>query len=343
MNVIVANEKQNELSKLDIDIIKNTTGVFESSVLVEMYKTFFFNKMVLDVTALKNYKNIDTYKELIRGLEAEKIIFYIPENTSLCTANFLASLINIGIYNFTTNLDGVKYLIKHSNSLKDVEHILTIASQQPIVPAPITTEEKSSTEDFVINTDSTVGPKIIGVKNLTRQCGATTFIYMLKNELEDIFGKNSILAIEIDRNDFSVFSNKEMISATKDTVRGIIRKSMNYRIILIDLNDFPDESICSDIYYLLEPSIIKLNKLMRRNRNIFQVISGRKLVLNQSLLSEKDVSDFEYEAKTSVFYNMPPLDERKNNEAMYNFIIKSGLVTVEKKDNQNKVFGLFRR
>jgi len=44
MNVIVANEKQNELSKLDIDIIKNTTGIFESSVLVEMYKTFFFNK-----------------------------------------------------------------------------------------------------------------------------------------------------------------------------------------------------------------------------------------------------------------------------------------------------------
>ena len=183
MNVIVANEKQNELSKLDIDIIKNTTGIFESSVLVEMYKTFFFNKIVVDGTALKNYRNIDTYKELIRGLEAEKIIFYIPENTSLCTANFLASLINIGIYNFTTNLDGVKYLIKHSNSLKDVEHILTVASQQPIVPAPINTEEKSSTEDLVINFDSTVGPKIVGVKNLTRQSGATTFIYMLKNEL----------------------------------------------------------------------------------------------------------------------------------------------------------------
>lgn len=338
MNVIVANEKQSELSKLDIDIIKNITGSFEAQVLVEMFKTFFFNKMVLDVTALKNYNNISSYKELVKGLDADKIIFYLPENSSLCTANFLANLINMGIYNFTTNLDGIKYLVKHSNSLKDVQHILTLA-------APITESSNSriATGEMLVNTDSSVGPKIIGVKNLTKQGGATTFIYMLKNELSAIFGKNTILAIEIDKNDFNVYNDKEMISATKDNIRALLRKSINYKIILVDLNNFPDESICSDIYYLLEPSIIKLNKLIRRNSNIFEKLKGRKLILNKSLLTDKDVSDFEYEAKTDVFYNMPPLDDRKRNEAMYNFILKAELVGVEKKDTSNKVFGLFRR
>ena len=338
MNVIVANERQSELSKLDIDVIKNINGSFEAQVLVEMFKSFFFNKMVLDVTALKNYSNIGSYKQLVSGLDAEKIIFYFPENSSLCTANFLASLINIGIYNFTTNIDGIKYLVKHSNSLKDVEHILTLA-----MPQTETLNSGIITEKISINTDSPLGPKIIGVKNLTKQGGATTFIYMLKNELSAIFGRNSVLAIEIDKNDFSVYNDKEMISTTKDNIRAILRKSTNYRIILVDLNDFSDESICSDIYYLLEPSIIKLNKLIRRNSNIFENLKERKLVLNKSLLSEKDVSDFEYEAKTKVFYNMPPLDDRKRNEAMYNFIVKTGLVDDEKKDNSNKVFGLFRR
>ena len=34
MNVIVANEKQNELANLDVDIIKNMTGVFDVNEII---------------------------------------------------------------------------------------------------------------------------------------------------------------------------------------------------------------------------------------------------------------------------------------------------------------------
>lgn len=349
MNVIVGNSKQNELVKLDIDVIKSITGCFEAQVLVEMFRTFYFNKMVLDVTALKNCDNIASYKALISGLEADKIVFYLPENTSLCTASFISELISIGIYNFTTNLEGIKYLIKHSNTLKEVEHIQTIAKSKPtpsVASTSVANEQNVELQNLSTELSTTVGPQIIGVKNVTRHGGSTTFIYMLKNELDAILGNNSVLAIEIDKNDFNVYNNKEMISTTKDDLRETLKKiSGNYKIILLDLNDFPDESICSDIYYLLEPSIIKLNKLIRRNSSIFEKLKGRKIILNMSLLSEKDISDFEYEAKAKVFYNMPPLDDRKRNEAMYNFIIRTGLVKALRKDgaNSNKVFGLFRR
>ena len=41
MNVIVANEQQNQLANLDVDIIKSITGVYDASEIVEMFKSFF--------------------------------------------------------------------------------------------------------------------------------------------------------------------------------------------------------------------------------------------------------------------------------------------------------------
>ena len=327
MNVVIANSQQNILSNLDIDIIKSITGTYEASEIVEMFKSFFYNKMVLDVTAIKNYEDIRSYQTLAMGLDVEKIIFFLPENSNLCTSNFLSKLISVGIYNFTTNLDGIKYLIKKSNTYKDVAHIQQL-------------NELSTT---IVNKVEN-GTKIIGVRNVTEHAGATTLIYMLKKELTVELG-NAVVAIEVDKNDFSAFNDKNMISTTSAQLRSIIERYRNASIILIDLNDSTDDSICGDVLYLLEPSIIKLNKLIRRNHTIFSKLKGKKLILNKSLLSNKDITDFEYEANTKVFYNMPPLDERKRNGVISDFLGRIGLLTKteEKKESSNKIFGLFRR
>ena len=58
MNVIVANEQKDILSNLYIDIIKSIYGEYEASEIVGMFKSFFYNRMILDVTAIKNYQNI---------------------------------------------------------------------------------------------------------------------------------------------------------------------------------------------------------------------------------------------------------------------------------------------
>ena len=56
-----------------------------------------------------------------------------------------------------------------------------------------------------------------------------------------------------------------------------------------------------------------------------KTIKDKKVILNQSLLSSKDVLDFEYESKLKIFYNMPPLDEREqNNEILRDFLSKLG-------------------
>ena len=72
-------------------------------------------------------------------------------------------------------------------------------------------------------------------------------------------------------------------------------------------------------------------------------LENKKIVLNQSLLLNNDVHDFENEAGIKVFYNMPPLDERKRNAIIGDFLTKLGIKNDTRKNNSTKIFGLFRR
>ena len=336
MNVVVANEQKNALSNLDVDIIKSVSGSYEAAEIIEMFKNFFYSKMILDVTAIRNYKEIHTYEVLAAGLNPEKIVFLLPEGSILCTPNFLSNMIDLGIYNFTTNLNGIKYLLKKSNTLKDVEPIKKMVHTEQ-------SREAGANVAIVSSKKLSSGVTIMGFKNVTEHAGATTLIYMLKKELATVYGQDNVAAVEIEKSDFQLFRDKNMISAKENEVRTVFQK-LEANIILVDLNSCKDDSFCSDIVFLIEPSTIKLNKLIRRNKEIFSVLSKSKVILNKSLLLNSDVSDFEGEAGISVLYNLPPLDERKRNAIVHDFLIRIGLLNQDSTSgNSNRIFGLFRR
>lgn len=325
MNVIVANEAKNILSNLDIDVIKSINGVYEVDELVDMFKNFFFARMILDVTAIKNYQDITNLQKISINLDTSKIILLLPATPEMSSSSFLSKIISMGIYNFTTNLEGVKYLLAHPNAYKDVAHI-----------------QQLSDLSGTINDKVMSGSRVIGIKNITDHAGATTLIYMLKKELEQTYGMN-VYAIEINRHDFAYFNDKNMISTTMNDLGSAMLKVKNANVVLIDLNDTDDESSCGDVLYLIEPTSIKLNKLMRKNRQIFEQLKGKKIVLNKSLLKNRDIMDFEYEAKTKVFYNIPPLNERERSNILGDFLAKIGLLKPKEKEEDGKIFGLFRR
>lgn len=327
MNVIIANEAKDILSALDIDVIKSVDGVHTADEIVDMFKNFFYARMILDITAIKDYDNITNIQKISIGLDADKIILLLPNNETSTSSSYLSKIISMGIYNFTTTLDGVKYFIDHPNTYKDVAHIQQLS-------------DLSST----INDKVSSGSKIIGIKNVTDHAGSTTLIYMLKKELEQTYGM-SIVAIEVNRHDFMYFNDHNMISVDDEHLMTEIVKHKDIAIILIDLNDSSNEGACNDVLYLLEPSSIKLNKLMRKNRRIFEELKGRKIILNKSLLTNSDIMDFEYEGRTKVFYNIPPLNDRIKNPVLGDFLSKIGLVnkTKEKEENSGKIFGLFKR
>lgn len=349
MNVIVANKKQNELANLDIDIIKSLNGEYSVNELIETFKSFFYNKMILDVTAINNYDSLETYEELSKGLVMDKIIFLLPEGSRLCTPNFLSHLIDLGIYNFTTDINGIKYLLKKTNTLNDVEHIKKMVNEgskenvnEDELENSISSEEE--TQNLVRATAQVDGGvTIIGFKNVTEHAGATTLIYMLKKELSRVYGNDSVIGIELNKNDFMYFNDKHLFSIKENEVKDTISTNTSAKVVLIDLNNAVDDSYCGDVIYLIEPTTIKLNKLIQRNKIIFSKLASKKTVLNKSALLNNDVSDFESEAGIKVFYNMPSLDERKRNEIINDFLIKLGLLKDNSNNNSGGIFGLFRR
>ena len=353
MNVIVANKKQSELSSLDIDVIKSLNGEFSVSELVETFKSFFYNKMILDVTAIRGYDLFETYEELVKGLVPDKIVFLLPEGSKLCTPNFLSHLIDIGIYNFTTDLNGVMYLLKKPNTLNDVEHIKKMVNETPNdeIEMESNFDNTSSEESVSDNTQSFIktttaindGVTILGFKDVTEHAGATTLIYMLRKELAHIYGNDNVIGIELNKSDFVYFNDKKLLSVKENEIKNAISSNSSAQIILVDLNNAVDDSYCGDVIYLLEPTTIKLNKLIQRNRIIFGKLANKKVVLNKSALLNNDISDFEGEAGIRVFYNMPSLDERKRNEIINDFLVKLGLLNKNSSNNSGGIFGLFRR
>jgi len=299
MNVIISNKYQSMLQTLEIDVIKSLNGEFEVDDIVNQFQNFFFQRMILDITALKNYRDIKTLQKLSISLDMDKVILLLDESAEGTSSDYLSKLISMGIYNFTKNVEGIMYLYNNPNSYRDVAHIQQL--------------DLTSTQDVVVEKyESTVtGTRIIGVKNVTKQSGSTTFTYMVKKQLEKNY---SVVAIEVNKNDYRYFNDKNLVSTTSLEVGNVVARYTDKDIILIDINDsIQAEQICHDVIYLVEPSIIKLNKLMFLNNKAFSNLKGKKVVLNQSVLNKKDVLDFEYEAGVKVFYNMPPLDEREKS------------------------------
>lgn len=326
MNVIIANERQKELESLDIEIIKSINGVYSADELVSMFSNFFFGRMVLDLTAIKDFKDITNLQKFALSLDVEKMIVLLPDTPECLTPSFLSSIISIGIYNFTTNLDGVKYLLNNPNTYRDVAHLHQINQQQQQLERM--QAESGNSETKIINPDTnslvTREQFILGIKNITDHSGATMLSYMIKNYLKSK-GK-SCVALEVEKRDFTFLNDKEMITTTKDQIATQILKNRDIDVIIVDLNRDGDETICNDVLYLLEPSTIKLNKVMMINQNTFKNLGAKKIVINQNVLSNDDIRELEFEAGFKAFFVLPPLDERKDNsEILSDLLVRLGI------------------
>ena len=328
MNVIVSNLNGNKFSNLDIDVIKSITVEFTVDEIIQSFSNFFFNRMFLDVTAIQNYFDVNNLKKLSVGLDVSKIILLLSNDSVVQSDSYISSLISIGIYNFANTEDELKYLYYNPNSYRDVAHLQKI---NEVIP----------TNKEVVSS----GIQILGFKNFTSHAGATSFIYMLKKQLEDNY---KTLAIEVDKNDFMYFNDQDMRSVTTSELDSIIKNPNNtYDIILVDINESPKVASISEVLHLIEPSTIKLNKLIRTDRMVLTKMKNYKLILNKCLLSDKDVKDFEYESRCKVFETIPPLDDKKEkNPILNNLLYKMGFdkqtPTSGAKKPVGKLFGIVK-
>ena len=214
------------------------------------------------------------------------------------------------------------------NNLSDLDSAIKPGTTAPVASAP----EKSNT--FIpaelpdipeVNEPANNGKmRIIGFKNITNHAGATSLIYMLTKTLKEY---RKVAAIEVNKVDFLYFNDPEhMVSSTSQDLLKEIMHRNDCDIILLDLNDYEDEEICTEMFYLIEPSTIMINKMLKRGKNILETLQNKNIILNKCVLNSEDIATFGYETKLKVVFSIPALDDRQDNiEPIKKFIAKINL------------------
>lgn len=331
MDTVVANKYSSILGELNIEVSKKVEGEFEAEEIISTFQNYFFNKMFLDITAIKNYKDLTNLQKVSMGLNMDKVILLLDKEDPISDSqNFLSKLVGMGIYNFTKEKNNLMYLYTNPNLYRDVAYLQNVSSVEEVIPQESQTIQEPQ-----------LGKKILGFKNLTDSAGSTSLIYMIKKELSK---EHSVLAIELDKKDFIYYKDSKMISVKKSELENTINDHNDVEIFLVDLNNSSKEYICNDVLYLIEPSTPKINKLMAINYRILPTLKNEKVVLNKSLLSEQDIIDFEKELKIKIYYNIPPLNDKKdNNKELMSLLQKLGYIKIatEEETEDKKRKGLF--
>ena len=321
MNIVINNQNYRITDSLNVEIIKTLSGEFSLYEIEQELVNFIYNKIIIDITAIRNYYDINSVISFLSGFESSKVIILLNDSEVTNSNSFLSKLVENGYYNFTKNAAGIQYLIDNPNNLEDVKQYLVPTNSDSI---------NQNNYQANIKTDQTftkknLNQKIIGIQNLTDHAGATTLTYMMYKQLKYNY---NIKAIEMNKQDFVCFRNVDLSFCTSiDDLQIKLIQYSDADAILIDLNGFDAQNICDEILYLVDPGTIKLNKLLKKDSNIQIKTKKGKIVLNRSAIKQEEINNFEYETKFNVFFNVSNFDDRKErikviDELLYNLGFK---------------------
>lgn len=300
MNLVIVNENTRVVNTLTIDIIKVLNGVYDVNSIEKELVNFYFNKVIIDITAIKNYFINFDLLEFLNYFGKDKVILLLNDNPYCSSKEFLTVLINNGYYNFTSNSQGVSFLINKSNTYEDVKKYVQNST--------FTSELNSTINYEVVNNTNNI--KVIGIQNLSDYAGATTLMQQMVKQLSLNY---KVKGIELNGFDSVYFRNQNIIFCNdyvelETKVKGL----RDIDIVIVDLNNFDDKNnICDDIIYLLEPGIIRLSKFVKKIDKYKEKIDSMKIVLNRSALKDEEINYFEKETGLSVFYNLGNFDDKK--------------------------------
>lgn len=343
MNVIVSNKQKNVLDNANIDAIKDLNGLFDIDELINNFKGYFFSKMIIDATSIIDFAKETVLRKLVNGIGAEKIYLLLPPKPEP-PKKFCDFLVSLGIYNYSTDINDILKFLKTPNSIDSMsniglDNVYSEHTESNNINNNIVDNNNISVNNTVVDekvSDVNRDKKIvIGFKNVTEHAGSTTLIYLIKNQLGKKY-KVNVDAYELGTGDFKYFNNQNMLDINPNNLELSISNSKS-NIILIDLKDDNYDSYCDDIIYLVEPSIIKINKLLHEQSDIFTRLNNKKVILNKSMLSDHDSKTFSNEAGINIYFNIPFVNDRDDNQVIDDFIQKLGIVN----SNQG-LFGLFK-
>ena len=339
MDAVICNKYVDIFNNLDIEVSKKLEGEYTVEEIISTFDNFFFNKMFLDITSIKDYKDLTNLQKLSMGIDMDKVILYLDGDDIISNSSmFLSKLVSMGIYNFTKDKNSLMYLYNNPNSYRDVAYLQNVEEK----------EEDNNVSNDEVSQDLSSKKIILGVKNVTNSAGSTTLVYLFKKILSEYY---SVMGLEIDKNEFIYFNDKDLISVKEEEFDDTINKYSSIQFFVVDLGKSNKEHLCNEVLYLVEPSTIKLNKLMLINPNVFKELSDKKIVLNKSLLNDSDIASFEVEADVKVYYNICPLNDKEDCSSIllplleklgYVKLVHEEVEEVNEKSSKKSIFSLFK-
>lgn len=316
MNLVIVNENISVINSLTIDIIKTLTGVYDVSKLEEELVNFYFNKVIIDITAIKNYFFKDDLLAFLNYFGKDKVIIVLSDSEYCNSKLFLSTLIENGYYNFTKNAQGVSFLMSKPNTYDDVKKFLVKEDTfTSVLTSNSNVEDESVKENANISNIVNDGKnekktRVIGVQDLYPGAGATTLMQQMVKQLAINY---NAMGIELSGHDTVYFrNNKILFCANMLDAKAEIRRHKDVEVFVIDLSGIKDkENVCDEIIYLLEPGIIRLSKFIKYTDNLNELLDGKKIVLNRSALKDDEMDFFESQTGIKVFYNLINFDDRK--------------------------------
>jgi len=343
MNIVIKNQGFRILDSLNTEVIKTLTGEFSREEVQEQLINLYYNKAIVDITAIRNYYDANSVVAFLRAFEPTKVVLLLNDSEVINSGSFLGILVDNGIYNFTRNAAGVTYLLDNPNTYEAVaqytrkDYGLNSTMQAAptlgmpdanFAPPPMVQQNQFIAEEMMpsqpIQEDTSSkkalrGQKIIGVQNLTKHAGATTLAYLMINQLKTNY---NVRGIEMNKQDFIYFRDSDLSMCTSiDDFKLKLKEYANAEVIIVDLNDFDASEFCDDILYLVDPGRLSINKLMKKDSNVATKVRKGKVILNRSSVKHIEMPDFEHETKFSVFFNMPNLNDREERIQMVDALL----------------------
>jgi len=120
MNIIIKNENAKALDALNIETIKSISGQFNVDEIREHVVNLIFNKVIIDITAIKNYHDINNVLAVLRSFDSIKSVLLLNKDREVNNDAFLGRLVESGIYSFTRNPAEVAVLLASPRGSEDV-------------------------------------------------------------------------------------------------------------------------------------------------------------------------------------------------------------------------------
>ncbi len=301
MNVVISNKYRNELRNIGIDISGVLEGEYSSEQIVNAFNNYYYEKVILDITAIKGYNNVSNLitelKKIFYILDPNRSIVLL-ENTPEFNNNIIISnLVSSKIYNYAFSLPEVIELFNNPRNYGEVNSYDTL----------------STTNDV---------SRIIGIKNITSNAGTTTLMYMMMNELSK---KYTVKCIEVNQDDFKYFKNENMKSVNAESFMNEILTEPYPDVILVDQNNYDNELLIKETLYLLEPSILKFNKAIDKNPNLLADLKDKKIIYNRTQMPLPKLQEFSQANNLTPFDIIRNINERdKINPQVINLLTKLG-------------------